>query len=60
MTTRKRQPTLESPRTSESRRSERRRLYRRPELEEYGSLRELTRTLDFLSPGDILATSFGG
>lgn len=32
--------------------------YRRPRLEEYGSLRELTRTLSFDLPGDILATSF--
>ncbi len=32
--------------------------YRRPELQEYGSLKQLTRTLSFDLPGDILATSF--
>lgn len=32
--------------------------YRPPELEEYGSLRELTRNLSFDLPGDILGTSF--
>lgn len=32
--------------------------YRRPELQQYGSLKELTRTLSNITPGDIFGGSY--
>ncbi len=36
----------------------RNRAYQRPELQEYGSLKELTRTLSTQTPGDGFGASF--